>query len=627
MVVHFDDMGFKGLGGGNMVGLTEAPRLNHSRSCPDGKRFQEVKFDNLQKESHHHKLDKVKLENNVTRTKRESRSRKLHESLQQEILSLEKRLQSQLEVRRALESALGNGSSSSDDDIDTTSMPKTATDLIREIAVLESEVSHLEQSLVSLNRNATDQQIPAVSPSTMDKKVTATPSASCRIVECSRPPVSSQKDNINIKSRGHLISSLIKDSRIFGGAESVMNLKARRQPAISQHSASYMPMSNPDVIDAKGFRACESQPVSMEYTQTTSGNLVSLAEHLGTRISDHLPKTPNRLSEDMIKCMSAIYCKLSDPPLTHPGFSSSNSTASSMSPTSPRNQDESWSSGLRKDSSFEDRLDNQFHVEDLQEFSGPCSSVVEVPSIYRDKQKLGDVEYLLLDFRSIISRLQKVDPRKLTREEALAFWINIHNSLVMHAFLTFGTPQNNVKRVLLLLKAAYNIGGRTINADTIRSSILRCRMSGPGQWIRKLIPSMYKFKTEDELHAYAIVNPEPLVYFALSSGCHSDPGVRVYTPTKIFQELETAKDEYIRANYGILKTQKLSLPKLVESFSKDSNLSKEYLPTTIQQSLPESLPKSIKKSLAISNKYLKQIEWIPHNFSFRYLISKELVKY
>lgn len=31
------------------------------------------------------------------------------------------------------------------------------------------------------------------------------------------------------------------------------------------------------------------------------------------------------------------------------------------------------------------------------------------------------------------------------------------------------------------LQAAYNVGGHTISADTIQSTILKCRMSRPGQ--------------------------------------------------------------------------------------------------------------------------------------------------
>lgn len=134
-----------------------------------------------------------------------------------------------------------------------------------------------------------------------------------------------------------------------------------------------------------------------QYAQNASSNVISLAEHLGTRISDHIPETPNKLSEDMIRCMSAIYCKLADPQLTQNGLSSP-SSLSSMSGFSPNNCDV-WSPGFRNHSSFDVRLDNPFHVEGLKEFSGPYSTMVEVQWIYRDNQKLGDIDDLLQSFR------------------------------------------------------------------------------------------------------------------------------------------------------------------------------------------------------------------------------------
>lgn len=35
-------------------------------------------------------------------------------------------------------------------------------------------------------------------------------------------------------------------------------------------------------------------------------------------------------------------------------------------------------------------------------------------------------------YRLLVKNLEKVEPLKMTREEKLAFWINIHNALVMH---------------------------------------------------------------------------------------------------------------------------------------------------------------------------------------------------
>lgn len=100
--------------------------------------------------------------------------------------------------------------------------------------------------------------------------------------------------------------------------------------------------------------------------------------------------------------------------------------------------------------------------------------------------------------------------------------------------------------------------------------------------------------------------------------------VRVYTPKRVFQELEAAKDEYIRATFGVRKDHKILLPKIVEAFAKSSGLCPVGVLEMIQQSVPESLRKSVKKCQLAKSR--KSIEWIPHNFTFRYLISKELVK-
>lgn len=544
-----------------------------SKSFPDKKGFGEENWNSFPEASRRLKLDMGHLSDCDMDKKKQSSNAEVQKSLRQEIIQLEKRLQDQESVRCALEKALGYKSSSYTV-VNDVSIPKSATELIKEIAVLEVEVTHLEQYLLSLYRKAFDQQN----------------ESSClgeeKFVDC----------NVN-----------------------------RCQSSLSQCSALSNKNSPPAEPLGKALRACHSQPLSMaEYAQNTSSNVISLAEHLGTRIADHILESPNRISEDMIKCMSTIYCKLADPPVVNNGLSSPTSSLSSMSGFSPKDQCDMWSPGFRNDSSFDVRLDNPFNIEGLKEFSGPYSTMVEVQCIYRDCQKLGDIENLLQHFRSLISRLEDIDPRKMIHEEKLAFWINIHNSLVMHAFLAYGIPQNNMKRAFLLLKAAYNVGGHVVSADLIQNTILGCRMSRPGQWLRLLLASKSKFKAGDDRQAYAVERPEPLLHFALCSGSHSDPAVRVYTPKRLIQELEAAKEEYIRATFGVRKDQKILLPKTVESFAKDSGLCPAGIMELVQQSLPESLRRTIKKCQ--TGKSRKIIEWVPHNFSFRYLILKELIK-
>ncbi|KAM6564503.1 hypothetical protein CsatB_024501 [Cannabis sativa] len=620
-------MGFHGSEDNKMLGLKVFPMHKRSKSFPDKKKVEEEdEFGCSMDASNRVKLDMGHLKACVTTNNKLSPKKEVHNSLKQEILQLEKRLQGQFQVRSTLEKALGYRTSTHEYTSDF-EMPKSASELIKEIAVLEVEVTHLEQYLLALYRKAFDGQATTVSPPAKDERSKSPLTIpKKRLLDATKAGLISKRETLAVQSSSHLLENPWKESNGIGKEEKNLDSSVHRcHSSLSQHSAFSTRTSPPGESSAKAVRYCHSQPLAMmEYAQNASSNIISLAEHLGTHISDHIPETPNRLSEDMIKCISSIFCKLSDPPLTHNGLSSPNSSLSSVSGFSPREQCDMWSPGFRNNSSFDVRLDNPFHVEGLKEFSGPYSTMVEVPWIYRDSQKLGDIDHLLQNFRTLITRLEEVDPRKLKHDEKLAFWINIHNALVMHAFLAYGIPQNNVKRVFLLLKAAYNIGGHTISADTIQGSILGCRMSRPGQWLRLLLSPRTKFKAGDERQAYAIDHSEPLLHFALCSGSHSDPAVRVYTPKRIMQELESAKEEYIRASFGVRKDQKILIPKIVESFAKDSGLCSGGVLEMIQQTLPESLRKSVKKCQ--SGKSRKAIEWIPHNFSFRYLISKELVK-
>ncbi|KAK9053194.1 hypothetical protein SSX86_029826 [Deinandra increscens subsp. villosa] len=523
-------------------------------------------------------------------------------SLEDEILQLSKRLQDQVSMRGAFEQALG--CRSSNNITNQESIPKPATELIREIAVLEYEVSHLEQYLLSLYRKTYDQRTSCPSPLRNDqtlKPQLITPRG--KILETSRADMSLQAN----PNRGFEEDKVV-DSSI-------------------QHCHSSVTRTSPKIL-GKSLRACHSQPPSMMEFAHTSSNITSLAEHLGTKITDHIPMTPNKVSEDMVKCMSIIYSKLADPlPLPNHGLSSPTSSLSSMNTFSPKNlPDMMWGPGFRRDSSsFDVQLDNPFYVQGLKELSGPYSTMVEIQCFYKDDQRLGDIEHMLQRFRSLVSRLEDVNPKKLKHEEKLAFWINVHNALVMHAVLAYGIPQNNMKRVFLLLKAAYNIGGHIVSADVIQSRILGCRMPRPGQWLRLLLlSSRTKLRAGDERQAYAIGHQEPLLHFALCSGCHSDPAVRVYTPRRVFQELETAKEEFIRATFGLGKDQKILLPKIVENFTKDSGLSGAGVIEMIQLYAPDSFTKSMQKHHL--EKSRKKIEWVPHDFGFRFLISKELVK-
>nr|GMC87581.1 uncharacterized protein LOC109161268 [Ipomoea batatas] len=434
---------------------------------------------------------------------------------------------------------------------------KPAEDLIREIAVLELEVVSLEKYLLSMYRKAFDKRLSALSMK-------------------------------NHKEKEEL---------------------SRKEMIFSEASCSFR-TSPPIGALAEALDSYHSLPLSMlERAQELSSNV----DNLGSAVSDQGHEAPNWLSEEMIRSISAIYCKLANPPLFNDGYSSS--PISFSSPTI-----ESFAQG---------RYDVP---EESRESSGHFIAMAEVQGLCRDDQSFKGVEHALKYFRSLVSRLEQVDPSKMRHDEKLAFWINIHNSLVMHlnhilqAFLIYGIPRSNLKRVSLLLKAAYNIGGKAVSVDMIQSSILGCRMPRPGQWIQSLFFPKQKFKSGDPRRAYSMDHPEPRLRFALCSGCHSDPVARLYTPKRVFQDLEVAKEEYIQTNIRLHKEQKVVLPKNVEAFIKEAGLCSSGLVEMIEPSLSDTLRKNFLQIAADKGKLWKKIEWIPHNFTFRYLISNELAE-
>ncbi|ESQ46309.1 hypothetical protein EUTSA_v10000068mg [Eutrema salsugineum] len=670
----------------------QSQRHNRSKSwtVPEKKCLEEDKsIDCSLNTSQRFKLDLPRCCDKSVETKKSlSPDVKVQSSLKQEIQELEKRLQNQFDVRGALEKALGYKTPSRDiSKADST--PKPATELIKEIAVLELEVSHLEQYLLSLYRKAFDQQSSSVSPtsklqsssspkSTLRGKrldFSRTPETRCfsfdnrlkspclvqkepdsHSLRCRQenPAIESRcfsfdkrqpgsagrqlsQESSTIDSQGFSFDNRLKepcsaaqqfnqenstiDSRCFSfdnrlkdqsfyDKEDIDSCVRRCQSSLNQRSTFNNRISPPE----DSVFACHSQPLSIKEYIGNGSNTASLAEHMGTRISDHIFMTPNKLSEEMIKCASAIYSKLADPPSINHGFSSPSSSPSSTSEFSPQDQYDMWSPSFRKNSSFDDQF----------EFSGPYSSMIEVSYIHRNHRKGRDLDLMNRNFSLLIKQLESVDPRKLTHQEKLAFWINIHNALVMHTFLANGIPQNNGKRFLLLSKPAYNIGGRMVSVEAVQNYILRIRLPRPGQWL-KLLLIPRKFRTGDEHQEYSLDHSEPLLYFALCSGNHSDPAIRVYTPKGIYQELETAKEEYIRATFGVKKDQKLVLPKIIESFSKDSGLNQAALMEMIQECLPDTMKKTIKK-LNSGRSRKSIVEWTPHSFVFRYLIARELVR-
>ncbi len=149
---------------------------------------------------------------------------------------------------------------------------------------------------------------------------------------------------------------------------------------------------------------------------------------IGIGLDPSSSRTPNALSEELLCCMAAIYCKLADPPLPtelsnslSPSYSSSSSSATAATTTTTTtmhesssrefcNSNESWSSARWRSDNHNTSpscdmdgciFPDPYSVNDTGDDNdvGPYSSMVEVPWICVDKERLTYAARALRNFR------------------------------------------------------------------------------------------------------------------------------------------------------------------------------------------------------------------------------------
>lgn len=132
-----------------------------------------------------------------------------------------------------------------------------ATELIREISVLELEVGHLEQYLLSLYRKAFDPQVSTVSPLKKDDELKS-PLTTPR-----RRRLDFSKSDITPAIENPTSSNLRKEANCLSEEKLVDSGVQRSHSSLSQRADLANRTSPSSDVLGKAVRACHSQPLSM----------------------------------------------------------------------------------------------------------------------------------------------------------------------------------------------------------------------------------------------------------------------------------------------------------------------------------------------------------------------------
>ncbi|KAI3793334.1 hypothetical protein L1987_35951 [Smallanthus sonchifolius] len=491
-------------------------------------------------------------------------------ALQQEVEQLEEELEEELKLSKVLQYALDGPCCPC---LSTqTHLPFKIKELLTELATVEEEITWLERKVHKLNLNLY-----------LEKKQT-------------REWELQQLKSLQYQQRPRIKSH-------------------RRQ----QNRLKFMNHNN-EVQDYDIQKRRSSFGSSVDYKYAKLGLSVLEIEDISSCVNNHTRK-PNKLSEDLVKCLIGIFLDLNQPfpdseegsDIVHKQISCMNSKSfiskTSFNCTAPTFFFNNNGSNFDPYSIL---LDFDGAVRDI----GPYKTFTQITRNTLDHTRISECSIEVGKLRILMQKLCSVKLNLLTYKQKLAFWINIYNACIMHAFLQHGLPSTQEKLLVLMNKAVINVGGIVVNALAIEHFILRHPSS-----------SNHGVADEREIllrHAYGLGFPEPNVTFALCRGSWSSPALRVYTAEDIVNELARARLEYLDASVGVISKKKIMVPKLLQWHMKDFADDMESLLEWIYSQLPQSgsLKRLIMECLNGETKCnpAKMIEIQPYVYEFRYLL-------
>lgn len=158
------------------------------------------------------------------------------------------------------------------------------------------------------------------------------------------------------------------------------------------------------------------------------------------------------------------------------------------------------------------------------------------------------------------------DDEGLSASAMAAFWINLYNSMVIHAQclgMSGEAAQSRGDFFRGHAGAVYDIGGLTWSLDDIEHGILRGNRKHPSQLTETFLdPSDPKAAFSLPFH--------PCVHFLLNCGAKSCPPIRIVTESNIEFALQSAARAYLADEVAVDRgTRTITLPRLLLWYGSD----------------------------------------------------------
>ncbi|KAM7380697.1 hypothetical protein PAMP_003975 [Pampus punctatissimus] len=205
-------------------------------------------------------------------------------------------------------------------------------------------------------------------------------------------------------------------------------------------------------------------------------------------------------------------------------------------------------------------------------------------------------------------QLQRVELLSLSREERLAFFINIYNTLVIHGNLRLGFPTNMWQRYRFFNYVSYLIGGEVFTLQDIENGVLRGNRKGVAQLRRPFS------KTDPRLQV-ALPDAEPLIHFALNCGARGCPPIKTYTPQDIDSQLRIAAEAFLENDDGCVVDsgkREVRLSQIFKWYKADFGGTDEKLLTWVLEHMGDSPKKTSLQGIISGGK--TKVSFLPYDW-------------
>lgn len=547
------------------------------------------------------KLDMQRRKQNdaakATRSRRaSSEERKI--ALQQDVDKLKKKLRHEENVHRALERAFNRPLGALPRL--PPYLPANTLELLAEVAVLEEEVVRLEEQVVHFRQDLYQEAVHISSTKrSVENSADSYAPYPSKNHKSEQGKFSTQNVVDSAASLRRHKPSLSDDGRRKEDQPCTNSTRNQKGSSMHKSQTTKTPVKRPIISHISAEKRLNPQNLQLERRVKDQASLEGETIDERLRLSDN--DSPNRISENIVKCLSSILLRLS---------STKNRSSAENLP--------SFSTLAARESSEETNYWDPYGI--CSEFGkrdiGPYKKLCQIEAGSINLNRTANSMFLLSRLKLLLGKLASVNLESHTHQEKLAFWINIYNACMMNAFLEYGIPESPEMVVALMQKATINVGEHLLNAITIEHFILRLPYH-----------SKYTFskgaKNDEKTvrSRFGLELSEPLVTFALSCGSWSSPAVRVYTASQVENELEVAKKEFLQAAIGVSAT-KFAIPKLLDWYLPDFAKDLESLLDWICLQLPNELAKEAIKCVESGKKEpLSQfVQVMPYEFNFRYLL-------